>query len=133
MVQLIRTAPLPRPQDVRIRFSKTGALQYISHLDLVRTMHKALVRAGFPLWYTEGYNPHPKLVFAIPLSVGVESLCEFLDVRVTHGFDTAAAKAALTAQLTEEIGIADVYFPTTKLKDIAWLDYTVRIRTSAIS
>ncbi len=62
---------------IRLKFKKTGNLQYISHLDLVRTMHKVIVRADLPLWYTEGFNPKPKMIFAAPLSIGTESLSEF--------------------------------------------------------
>ena len=51
---------------IRLKFKKTGRLQYISHLDLVRTMHKVIIRAGLPLWYTEGFNPKPKMIFAAP-------------------------------------------------------------------
>ena len=72
---------------LRFKFYKKGALQYISHLDLVRTMHKIIVRAGFPLWYTEGFNPKPKLIFGAPLSIGCESNCEFLDVRLMKKID----------------------------------------------
>ena len=46
-------------REVRLRFSKTGRLKYISHLDINRAMSRALKRAGIPLWYTEGFNPHP--------------------------------------------------------------------------
>ena len=54
------------PINLRVKFKKVGALQYVSHLDLVRTMHKIIVRAKLPLWYTEGFNPKPKMVFAAP-------------------------------------------------------------------
>ena len=67
---------------LRIKFTKTGALQYISHLDLHRTFSRLLVRLGVPIWYSEGFTPHPRLVFATPLSVGAESLCEYVDVYV---------------------------------------------------
>ena len=67
---------------IRFRMKKMGSLQYISHLDLVRTMHKVIVRAKLPLWYTEGFNPKPKMVFAAPLSIGTESECEFMDIRL---------------------------------------------------
>ena len=58
---------------LRIKFTKTGALQYISHLDLHRTFSRLLVRKNVPVWYSEGFTPHPRLVFATPLSVGAES------------------------------------------------------------
>lgn len=50
-------------REVRLRFSKTGRLKYISHLDINRVMSRALKRAGIPLWYTEGFNPHPYMSF----------------------------------------------------------------------
>ncbi|MBP3936925.1 MAG: DUF2344 domain-containing protein [Clostridia bacterium] len=68
---------------VRLVFSKTGRARYISHLDLNRTMTRVLRRAGIPLWYTKGFNRHPYITFAAPLSLGSESLCERMDFRLT--------------------------------------------------
>ena len=62
-------------------------------------MMKIIVRAKLPLWYTEGFNPKPKLVFGAPLSIGCESECEFLDVRVVERVDEKAAMAALNRNL----------------------------------
>ncbi len=67
---------------IRIKFSKLGEIKYISHLDLGRTFMRALRRARVPLWYSEGFTPHPKLNFALPLSVGAESECELCDISV---------------------------------------------------
>ena len=64
---------LDEPRTLRVRFVKKGNLQYISHLDLQRTFGRVLVRAGLPLWYTKGFNPHIKMVFGMPLPVGAES------------------------------------------------------------
>ena len=86
---------------IRFKFKKVGNLQYISHLDLVRTMNKIIVRANLPLWYTEGFNPKPKMVFAAPLSIGCESFCEFLDLRLTERIDPEVAKERLNANMTE--------------------------------
>ena len=58
---------------MRIKFRKIGRLKYISHLDLQRTFSTGLIRAGIPVWYSKGFNPHPKLVFALTVSVGAES------------------------------------------------------------
>ena len=69
-------------KNVRIVFSKTGRAKYVSHLDLVRTMSRAVRRAGIPLWYTEGFNRHPYLTFAAPLSLGYEGLRETMDLRL---------------------------------------------------
>ncbi len=69
-------------KTVRVVFSKTGRARFISHLDLVRTMTRVMRRAGIPLWYTEGFNRHPYLTFAAPLSLGYEGLHETMDLRL---------------------------------------------------
>lgn len=67
---------------VRIWFEKTGEAKYISHLDLMRCFERAVRRAKIPLWYTEGFNPHPYMQFALPLSLGMQSVCESVDIRI---------------------------------------------------
>ncbi len=69
-------------RSIRIWFSKTGTAKYISHLDLTRCLIRAFRRTDIPLWYTEGYNPHPHLVFGLSLPLGAEGLCESLDIRL---------------------------------------------------
>ena len=69
-------------EDLRLRFTKTGRAVYISHLDLMRTVQRSFVRAGLRLKHSEGFNPHPQLVFALPLSVGMASECELLDFKL---------------------------------------------------
>lgn len=69
---------------VRLTFSKTGTARYISHLDVNRTMIRALRRAGLPIWYTEGFNRHPYVTFAAPLSLGYEGERETMDVRLNE-------------------------------------------------
>ena len=68
---------------LRLRFRKTGRAVYISHLDLMHTMQRAFSRAGYELKYSEGFNPHLYITFALPLSLGMESDYEVLDTRVT--------------------------------------------------
>ncbi|WDC83872.1 TIGR03936 family radical SAM-associated protein [Caloramator sp. mosi_1] len=62
------------------KLKKIGNTKYISHLDTMRTLHRAIRRAGLPLTYSKGFNPHPSISFASPLSVGVESLAEYIDI-----------------------------------------------------
>ena len=57
----------------RLLFSKTGRAKYISHLDLMRTFQRAFARAGIAIKHTEGFNPHPFVSIALPLSVGYSS------------------------------------------------------------
>lgn len=62
-------------------FEKTGTLRYISHLDLQRAVTRLLLRSGLPIRFSEGFNPHPKLTFAQPLSLFQESICEIAEFR----------------------------------------------------
>ena len=116
--------------NLRIKFRKVGDLQYISHLDLVRTMQKALKRAGIPMWYTEGFNPKPKMVFGPPLSIGVESECEFLDIRLLGDMELGDVKRRINESLTASLAAHDVYYPENSLTEIEWLSYTITLRTN---
>lgn len=113
------------PEGVRIKFSKTGRLRYISHLDLCRTMQPAMIRAKIPLWYTEGFNPHPKMVFAQPLPLFVESRCEFLDIKIVEDISCEELKRRLREAFTDELYILDVYKPTEKFTEIAYAVYEI--------
>ena len=119
----------PPYHNIRIKFRKVGDLQYISHLDLVRTMQKALKRAGLKMWYTEGFNPKPKMVFGPPLSIGVESECEFLDIRLLDEPDFDGIKAKLDSVLPMELGVIEVFSPKAALSDIAWLSYDMTVKS----
>ncbi len=121
------------PINVRIMFKKVGNLQYVSHLDLVRTMNKIVVRAKLPLWYTEGYNPKPKMVFAAPLSIGTESVCEFMDLRLKEVVDTKQIIEALNKNMTDELVVLDAYYPETKLTELKWLSYVIRVSGESIN
>ena len=113
---------------VRVAFTKTGALSFISHLDLMRTVTRMLIRADIGIYYTEGFNPHPKLVFALPLSVGVESNYELFDVKVAgEGANCALIAERLRRESPDDIKILDVYAPARKFRDIAYSDYEIVI------
>jgi radical SAM-linked protein len=118
---------LDEPRTVRVKFRKVGNLQYISHLDLQRTLHRILVRAGIPMWYTKGFNPHAKIVFSTPLSVGAESECELVDIRIDREMSCEKIKELLNNEVTDELRILDVYIPSSKFSDITWADYTIKI------
>ena len=120
------------PITLRVKFCKVGNLQYISHLDLVRTMMKVIVRAKLPLWYTEGFNPKPKLTFAAPLSIGTESLCEFMDIRLTEKIDPKKAIDALNVNMDLQMRAVDAYYPETKMTALRWLAYEISINTNGM-
>ena len=115
---------------IRIRFKKLGRLQYISHLDLVRTMSKILVRAKLPMWYTEGFNPKPKMIFAAPLSIGAESMCEFMDIRLIKKLPPEDVIEALNDNMTDEMQVIEAYYPTEKFTELKWLKYTMKVKSA---
>ena len=107
---------------LRLRFSKTGRAVYISHLDLMQTMQRAFSRAGFALKYTEGYNPHPLISIALPLSVGTGSLCELMDFRLREDAELSDLPARLTAALPEGIEVLSAWEAGRKCAEIKWLE-----------
>lgn len=64
----------------RLRYEKTEAVRYISHLDFVRVLNRTIRRSGLPVTYTEGFNPHPVMMVAMPISVGTTSEDEYIDI-----------------------------------------------------
>lgn len=90
---------------VRIRFSKTGALVYIGHLDVMRYFQKLFRRAHLPVRYSEGFSPHQILSFTPPLPLGMESEGEYADVELTEPVTTQEALRSLRAQSVPEIKI----------------------------
>lgn len=113
-------------REVRLRFSKTGRLKYISHLDINRAMSRALKRAQIPLWYTEGFNPHPYMSFSLPLSLGVESLCESVDLRIIGDITNDEIKYRLNNVLPQDIKIVDVYDDFRDNSEIVYSDYVYK-------
>lgn len=114
-------------KSVRIVFSKMGRIKYVSHLDLVRAMTRAVRRADIPLWYTEGFNKHPYLTFAAPLSLGYEGLRETMDIRMADDFPFDELVERLNAVLPEglvAISAADV---VAKAGDLAAAEYRLTI------
>ena len=88
-------------KTVRIVFAKRGRARYISHLDLNRTMSRVMRRAAIPLWYTEGFNRHPYLTFAAPLSLGYEGLRETMDIRLEEDMPFEELIARLNEAMPE--------------------------------
>ncbi len=130
MVQLTQNHP---HINLRVKFKKVGSLQYISHLDLVRTMHKIVVRAGLPLWYTEGFNPKPKMTFAAPLSIGTESLCEYMDIKLVDDMPPEEIIKRLNDNMTDEMQVIDAYYTDVKQTELKWLSYRITVRTKGAS
>ena len=112
---------------VRIGYEKTGRAKYISHLDMTRCMSRALARSGLPVWFTQGFNPHIYMTFALPLSLGVESRAETMDFRLEEELPFDQVAARLNACLPEGIRVLWAGEPVEKPEAIAWAEYAVRL------
>ena len=106
---------------LRLRFEKTGRAVYISHLDLMHTMQRAFSRAGYELKYSEGFNPHPQISIALPLSVGVASRCEIMDFRLVGDAVLSELPEKLSAVLPEGIRVTDCYEQESKVALLKYL------------
>lgn len=93
--------------EIRIRFSRGEEVKYISHLDLMRTFERALRRAGLPVYYSQGFNPHPHLVFGLPLPVGVTSDAEYADIGFEQEIEPEVVKKMLNLSLPKGLKIIE--------------------------
>ena len=110
----------------RLLFEKTGNAVWISHLDLMRLFQRSFKRAGLPLKHSQGYSPRPYVSVILPLSVGVESVCELLDFDLEgEAVPGIQIKKRLNEALTDGIRVLDVYDEGTKIKHLALLDCEV--------
>lgn len=106
----------------RMLFEKTGNAVWISHLDLMRLFQRAFKRAGLALTHTQGFNPRPSVSIALPLSVGVESVCELLDFDLDG--DAVSCNQIcdrLNDCLVTGIRVLSVYNDGKKIKELAFL------------
>lgn len=112
----------------RMRFSKTDEAAYISHLDLMHCMQRAIARAQLPVWYTEGFNPHIYISIALPLSTGYSGEWEFLDFNCTAEKIPDDAVARLNAVMPSGLSVQEIY-PLEdggrKVRDIAYSKFEI--------
>ena len=110
---------------LRLLFEKKGRAVWISHLDLMRVFKRAFKRAGLPLTHTQGYNPRPSVSIALPLSVGVESVCELLDFELEESFSCEEICERLNQTLIEGVSVLQVYGEGKKIKNLAYMRSSV--------
>lgn len=114
-------------QTVRVGFSKKADARYISHLDLMRLMTRALRRAQIPVWFTEGFNPHAYINFPLPLSLGVSGEQEFMDIRLTQELPGGELLARLNRALPPGIQAHSAAPPAYSPKEIAFASYEIEL------
>ena len=97
--------PPPRPPEspvhtrVRVRYAKLGRLVALSHLETMHALLRAIRRARLPVSFSQGFHPKPRVSFGPALPVGIESLCEYLDLNLLGPADPADVLARLGPEL----------------------------------
>ena len=85
-----------------IEFEKGGYTKYISHLDLLRVFKRIFKVTGLDVRYSQGYNPHPKMGFAQPLSLGYSSVNEYLEFETVTAHDTGEMRNVIQKHEKDE-------------------------------
>ena len=113
-------------RSVRVFYKKKKLLRFVSHLDMNRLMPRIIRKTNIPVWYTEGFNSHVYINFALPLSLGFESDYEVLDFKVTDdGFSNEAVFSELSRVMPEHIEIIKVADPVFKPGKIAFAKFRI--------
>ena len=111
-----------------IHYSRSAGLEYLTHLDMIRLWQRALRRTGLPLVYTQGFNPHEKFSLAIPLSVGMTSTAEYLEVILAKLLKPEDIRSKLQEALPAPIKIQEVRLSPYKqalTPQVALLEYQI--------
>ena len=110
---------------IRIVFEKKDTAIYMSHLDLMRCMTRALTRAEIPVKFTEGFNPHPYLVFAAPLALGISGEREYFEIKITEEMAFSEMKDRLNETLPQGLNVLEVLESENDFNDIESANYQV--------
>jgi len=102
-----------------IKFAKEGYIKYTSHLDMLRLFKRAFKKCGIRLEHSQGFNPHPKMGFAQPLSLGYTSHCELLEFETVEAMSTSDMKDKLAAVMPMGVEILAVAPLAIKAKSLA--------------
>ncbi len=111
---------------LRLSYTQTGRAIWISHLDMMRMLQRAMNRADIPIRYSEGFNPHAQISILLPLSVGTESLCQLADIRVREDVDLATLPQRLTAVMPEGIVVTGCWENGAKAAEMQKLEAQCR-------
>lgn len=111
-------------RSVRLFYKKFGNMKFISHLDMNRFMIRMVRRSGIPVWYSEGFNPHPYITFALPLSLGFSSDYEVMDIRLDDdSYSNTEVFEKLKLLMPKGIEFFDCSDPVMKAGDVAFANF----------
>ena len=102
----------------RIKYGRYDGVKYISHLDMLKLFDRATRRAELPIAYSEGFNPHPKFVFGMPIPVGTTSEAEYVDITFSGDIKANEVKERLNAAMPESVRILELEEITDKTPNI---------------
>jgi len=102
-----------------LMFSKNGYAKYTSHLDMLRFFKRAFRKCGVSLSYSKGFNPHPKMGFAQPLSLGYSSVCELLEFETEEIHDPDEILSLMEGEMPEGMTIVWVKAFESEIKSLA--------------
>lgn len=120
-------------RTVRVFYNKVGKLKYISHLDMNRVVLRMMRRAHIDVWFTEGFNQHPYVNFALPLSLGFESESEAFDFRLNDDMPFDEVLERLKSVAPNGMEITSVAEPVKKFSDIAFADFSITIKGDCLA
>ncbi len=117
---------------IRVFFEKRDRARYISHLDLTRCMTRAFARTEIPVWFTEGFNPHVYMTFALPIPLGGEGMEESFDFKLLEdGFPLEEIARQLNAALPPDLRVKRAAQAVSKPEAIAWGEYRLALHDPA--
>lgn len=93
---------------VRIKYTKSGSMKFIGHLDVMRYFQKAVKRAGLDIAYSKGFSPHQLMSFAAPLALGVTSEGEYFEAEFNSLVSSDEFVKRLNEQMVEGMAVSDV-------------------------
>jgi radical SAM-linked protein len=91
-----------------VYYSKDGPARFIGHLDLQSLFSKALKRAGLPVAYSQGFNPHQLLSVALPLPLGMAGFCELFEIYLTTEVNITDMTKSLNEQMPQGLKILEI-------------------------
>src|SRR5262245_11335744 len=98
----------PPVQRLRVRYAKRGRLRFTSHRDFSRAFERAVFRAGLPMAYSSGFNPHPRISYAGAASTGAASEAEYLELALAEVVEPATVLAALDEAMPDGLDVVEV-------------------------
>lgn len=121
---------------MRLKFTKGNEVKYISHLDLMRAFQRAIRRADIPIAYSSGFNPHQEISFGAPLSLGITSDAEYLDIKLREDMKPEAIIEELNDKLPAGIKLRAGTILNERAKSAMGLvthsRYTVKVNVQGI-